>query len=79
VVLDPESLNKTDKAVLDELAQGRVTPQYVADQLGISRPYASERLKRFVEHNHVEKLASGLYELKGDPRKKDGDADGYPN
>jgi DNA-binding MarR family transcriptional regulator len=75
VALQPEDLNETDKAILDELAQGRVTPQYVADQLDISRPYASEKLKRFVEHNHVERLASGLYELESDPRKKADDLD----
>ncbi|MFC7060007.1 winged helix-turn-helix transcriptional regulator [Halovenus salina] len=69
--LRPEDLNETDEAILDELAQGRVTPQYVADQLDISRPYASEKLKRFLEHNHVKRLASGLYELENDPRTKE--------
>ncbi len=70
MVLKPEDLNETDRAILDELVKGRVTPQYVAKQLDISRPYASEKLKRFLEHNHVEKLASGLYELNSDPRKE---------
>ncbi|MEZ3163257.1 hypothetical protein [Halorubrum miltondacostae] len=36
--------------------------------MGVSRTYASERLKRLVEHNHVEKIAPGLYELVDDPR-----------
>lgn len=70
VALEPDDLNETDEAILDELVEGRVTPQYIADQLDISRPYASEKLKRFVEHGHVEKLASGLYELKDDPRNR---------
>lgn len=70
VALEPDDLNETDEAILDELVEGRVTPQYIADQLDISRPYASEKLKRFVEHGHVEKLASGLYELKEDPRNE---------
>ena len=73
MALRPENINETDEAILDELAQGRVTPQYVADQLDISRPYASEKLKRFLEHNHVKRLASGLYELESDPRTKDSD------
>ena len=68
MALEPGDLNETDESILDELAEGRVTPQYIADQLDISRPYASEKLKRFVEHGHIEKLASGLYELKDDPR-----------
>lgn len=68
VPLEPSDLNATDEAILDELSKGRVTPQYIADQLDISRPYASEKLKRFLEHGHVEKLAPGLYQLQNDPR-----------
>lgn len=69
VTLTPEQLNETDRRILDELQQGRVTPQYLSEQLDLSRPYASERIKRFVEHGHVEKIASGLYQLAGDPRE----------
>lgn len=68
VTLTPEDLNETDRAILDELNQGRVTPQYLADRLDVSRPYASDKLKRLVEHDHVEKIAPGLYELQDDPR-----------
>ncbi len=69
-VLTPEDLNETDKRVLDVLQDGRVTPQYVASQLDISRTYASERLKRLVEHGHVKRPAAGLYELVSDPREE---------
>ena len=68
VTLTPEDLNETDRAILDELNQGRVTPKYLADRLDVSRPYASDKLKRLVEHDHVEKIAPGLYELQDDPR-----------
>lgn len=68
-VLAPDDLNDTDIAVLDVLRKGRVTPQYAADQMDVSRTYASERLKRLVEHGHVEKVAPGLYELVEDPRE----------
>jgi DNA-binding IclR family transcriptional regulator len=68
VALSPEDLSDTDNRILEQLQEGRVTPQYLADQLDISRPYASDKLRRFVEHGHVERLASGLYELKNDPR-----------
>lgn len=67
-VLTPADLNDTDDAVLDVLRGGRVTPQYAADQMDVSRTYASERLKRLVEHKHVAKVAPGLYELVDDPR-----------
>ena len=68
MVISPEDLSDTDNRILEQLQEGRVTPQYLADQLDISRPYASDKLRRFVEHGHVERLASGLYELKNDPR-----------
>lgn len=68
-VLTTDDLNDTDQRVLDVLRDGRVTPQYAADEAGISRTYASERLKRLVEHGHVDKLAAGLYELADDPRE----------
>lgn len=71
MALKSDDLNETDESILNELVKGRVTPQYLADQLDISRTYASEKLKRFVEHGHVEKLASGLYELSDDPRDKE--------
>ena len=68
-VLTTEDLNATDRKVLDVLHDGRVTPQYVAEEIEVSRTYASERLKRLKEHRHVRKLASGLYELVEDPRE----------
>jgi len=68
VALDSDQLNKTDGRLLELLRGGRVTPQYVADELDISRPYASERLNRLLEHEHVERIAPGLYELVDDPQ-----------
>ncbi len=66
-MLEPEDLSETDNAILEELREGRVTPQFLADSLDISRPYASQKLRRLVEHGHVRKLAAGLYELDNDP------------
>ena len=67
-VLDESDLNDTDKRLLDLLHDGRITPQYAADELEISRTYSSERLKRLVEHGHVDRVAGGLYGLANDPR-----------
>lgn len=68
VALDSEDLNDTDREILDILGEGRVTPQYVADRVGITRPYASDKLKRLLEHDAIMKVAPGLYELVDDPR-----------
>lgn len=68
-MLSDDDLNSTDRRVLSVLDEGRVTPQYVADELDVSRTYASERLKRLLEHAHVDKIAPGLYELVNDPRE----------
>ena len=62
------SLNPTDKAILDELHEGRVTPTFVAERQGYSRQNINNRLNRLVEHGWVERLAPGLYELVDDPR-----------
>ena len=69
MALSSDDLSETDEKILDQLQEGRVTPQFVANQIDISRPYASDKLRRLVEHGHVVKLASGLYELKSDPRE----------
>lgn len=75
VTLTDDDLSETDRQVLDVVAQGRVTPQFLADELGISRQYASGRLKRFREHGVVRKPAPGLYEfVRGnDPREDNHD------
>jgi DNA-binding Lrp family transcriptional regulator len=70
-VLDDDDLNDTDRALLAVLIEGRVTPTFAAEEIGVSREYASERLKRLLEHGHVERLAAGLYELVDDPRELD--------
>ena len=67
VVISPEQLNDADQRVLAHLREGRVTPQYIADREDISRSYVSQRLKRLVEHQHVDRVAPALYELMSDP------------
>lgn len=69
-MLDEDDLNDTDRELLAVLTDGRVTPTFAAEEAGVSREYASERLKRFLEHGHVQKLAAGLYELVDDPRDR---------
>lgn len=70
-MLNPDDLNDTDEALLDLLAEGRVTPRYARLELDISREYVSQRLRRLEEHGHVEKVDRGLYGLLSDPREGD--------
>ena len=50
------------------LEEGRCSPKYIADETGYSRQNVTNRLGRLVEHDYVQKLALGLYELEEDPR-----------
>jgi GTP-sensing pleiotropic transcriptional regulator CodY len=68
-VLGPEDLNETDREILEELEEGRVTPALIADRRDLGRSYISQRLIRFEEHGHADELVRGLYELVDDPRK----------
>ena len=69
LVLSAEDLNDTDRRLLDLLQETAVHPAWAADQLGISRQYATERLKRLVEHGHVDRPNEGFYLLASDPRE----------
>ncbi|KAB7514658.1 winged helix-turn-helix transcriptional regulator [Halosegnis rubeus] len=63
------SLNPTDHAILNLLNEGRCTPSYIAQQTDYTRGNIQNRLLRLVEHNYVNQLGGGLYELIEDPRK----------
>lgn len=69
-VMDMESdeLDELHESILDELAEGRATPSYLADQTGESRQLVSSRLRDLMMGGHVEKIHKGLYELQSDPR-----------
>lgn len=67
-------LSDTDREILDLLRDGRVTPAYVKNKLGLSRPYANDRLVRLTEidwDGEVVRIAPGLYELETDPDQID--------
>lgn len=68
-VLDPEDLNPTDRAILDELREGRVTPAYVAEVHGYTSGNVRNRMTNLAQHEHVRALGGGLYELIYDPRR----------
>lgn len=72
-MLDEDDLSPADEALLDLLADGRVTAPFVADETGYSLQYVRDRLGRMVEHGNVRKVYDGLYELVEDPREEDND------
>jgi DNA-binding IclR family transcriptional regulator len=61
-------LNPTDLAILDLLEEGRCTPSYIAQETDYSRGNIQNRLLRLAEHEYIEQLGGGLYQLTADPR-----------
>lgn len=64
-------LNEADEGIVDHLREGRNTPSNLARHLDYSREYVSQRLKRLTEHNVVERVDRGLYELVDDPGRSE--------
>lgn len=63
MVLQYEDLNEADRAIIDELREGRNIPSNIASNLDYTREYVSSRLKRLKEHNIVRNIGGGVYEL----------------
>jgi DNA-binding Lrp family transcriptional regulator len=59
-------LNNADQKIVTALGSGRNTPSNLAEELGYSREYVSQRLKRLREHDIVQRVGRGLYELPND-------------
>lgn len=70
-MLSKDQLTPTDEAILDMLVEGRVTAPFVAEELDKSLEYVRSRLVRLMEHNHVDRIHDGLYELVDDPREQE--------
>ena len=70
-MLTVDDLSPADRELLDLLAEGRVTAPYAAEETGYSLQYVRDVLHRLVEHDHVRKVHTGLYELLDDPRRGD--------
>ena len=61
-------LNEADEKIIDTLQEGRNVPANLADELGYSRQYIQNRIKRLREHGIVKNVGRGVYELVDDPR-----------
>ncbi|WP_226005024.1 winged helix-turn-helix domain-containing protein [Natrinema salinisoli] len=55
--------NEADERILQKLEEGRNVPSNIADDLGYTRQYVSNRLKRLREHNIVRNIGNGVYEI----------------
>jgi uncharacterized membrane protein len=69
----PESadeLTKSDRAILDVLADGRATKGYLVDETGLSRNTVYNRLEVLTMGNYVRTVhePTRLFELVKDPR-----------
>lgn len=62
-MLEDDDLNTTDRDILQLLEAGRCTPRYLSAELDLQQPYVSQRLRRLVEHDRVDRVDRGLYEL----------------
>lgn len=63
MVLEYENLNDADKAIIEELREGRNIPSNIASDLNYTREYVSSRLKRLREHDIVRNIGGGVHEL----------------
>ena len=68
--MDKIRLNETDKKVISKLEEGRNVPANIAEELGLSRQYVQQRLRRLEEHGHVQNIGRGVYEMIDDPRNR---------
>jgi predicted transcriptional regulator len=60
-------LNTADRAIIEVLSQGRNTPGNIARDREYTREYIANRMKRLVEHDLVDRVDRGLYELTANP------------
>lgn len=65
-------LNDADRAIIDELRDGRNVAANIAEATGYTRQYISDRLRRLREHGVVVNIGSGVYELVPEELPEDG-------
>lgn len=61
--MDEEEFTETELAILDMLEEGRCTPAYIADEVGVSSEYVQGRLRDLRRLGLVTKVHHGLYAL----------------
>jgi len=64
---DWDDLSPAEREVVEMLRNGRVTAPFVAEETGYNTQYIREVLADLADHDHAEKVYSGLYELTNDP------------
>lgn len=71
-------LSEADEKIIDHLREGRNLPSNIAEDVGFTRQYVSNRIKRLREHGYVENIGNGVYEL-GDVADDGGNKREEPN
>ncbi|MFC7047214.1 winged helix-turn-helix domain-containing protein [Halobacteriaceae archaeon GCM10025711] len=66
-MVEPAELDELHWAIIEHLREGRCTPSFLAEETGESRQLISQRLRDLVMAGYVEKIHTGLYELRNDP------------
>lgn len=61
--IDEDEFTDTELEIVDMLADGRCTPAYLAEELGISQEYTRSRLGELKRLGLVEQVHRGLYAL----------------
>lgn len=66
----PVDLTDADRAILDQLSEGRCTVGYLVEKTEYSRQHVHNRLNVMLAAEYVRKVhePTGLYELRADPR-----------
>jgi len=64
--LDESEFTETELSMLDMLEEGRCTPAYIAEELGVTQEYVRDRMRELKRLGLVKKVHRGLYELNGE-------------
>jgi len=64
--IDESEFTDTELDMLEKLEEGRCTPAYLADELGVTQEYVRTRLNELHRLSLVSKVHRGLYELQDD-------------
>lgn len=56
-------LSDTDESIIGELRKGRNIPANIAETIDRDRHYVQRRMRRLREHDVVENIGNGVYEL----------------
>lgn len=63
--------NNREEMILNVLEEGRATPKYIKESTGLNDQQINYAMNQLIAAGWVQKITTGLYELKIDPRDND--------